>query len=201
VAVPGSTGQSGDQWRFDSEAGKEEVVARRIGRNELTVIDLSYAYVDMQKKYAADAHDGKRSGLFAQRLRSTPGHQDGLYWPAQPGGKESPLGDLAAEAAAEGYAEGKTSATPLWGYRYRILTAQGAAAPGGKASYIKDGEMSGGFTLVAFPATYGSSGIMTFIVNQDGVVYQKDLGKDTVNLATRMAEYDPDYSWEAVRMP
>ena len=193
--------KAGDQWRFDSEAGKEEVIARRIGRNELTVIDLSHAYVDMQKEYAAHAHDGKRSGLFAQRLRSTPGHQDGLYWPAQPGDKESPLGDLAAEATAEGYAEGKTSATPLWGYQYRILTAQGAAAPGGKTSYIKDGEMSGGFALVAFPATYGSSGIMTFIVNQDGVVYQKDLGKDTVNLATSMAEYDPDDSWEVVRMP
>jgi hypothetical protein len=193
--------KAGDQWRFDSEAGKEEVIARRIGRNELTVIDLSHAYVDMQKEYAADAHDGKRSGLFAQRLRSTPGHQDGLYWSAQSGDKESPLGDLAAEAAAEGYAEGKTSATPLWGYQYRILTAQGAAAPGGKRSYIQDGEMSGGFALVAFPATYGSSGIMTFIVNQDGVVHQKDLGKDTVNLATSMAEYDPDHSWEAVRMP
>ena len=191
----------GEQWRFDSERGKQEVLARRIGRNELGVIDLCYAYVNMQKEYSADSHDGKKAGLFAQRLRSTPGHQDGLYWSVQPGEKESPLGDLAAEAAAEGYAQNKTSATPFWGYQYRILTAQGAAAPGGKKSYVVDGELSGGFALVAFPAIYGSSGIMTFIVNQDGTVYQKDLGADTVNLGTRMAEYNPDGSWTSVQMP
>lgn len=193
--------KAGDQWRFDSEAGKAEVIARRIGRNELGVIDLCNFYVASQKEYSAESHDGKKAGIFAQRLRSTPGHQDGLYWSVQPGEKESPLGDLVAQAAAEGYSENKTSATPFWGYQYRILTAQGAAAPAGKKNYIVDGELSGGFALVAFPANYGSSGIMTFIVNQDGKVYQKDLGAETVNLATRMADYNPDGSWTPVEMP
>jgi len=190
--------KSGDQWQFDAEAGKREVLARRIGRNELGVIDLCGAYVGLQKEYAADSHDGKQSGLYAQRLRSTPGHQDGLYWETNPGEQTSPLGDLAAQAAEEGYAKDQTEGSPFWGYRFRIVTAQGASAPGGKKNYVVNGDMSGGFALVAYPAKYGSSGVMTFVVNQDGKVYQKDLGKDTSSLAAEIKEYGPDDSWELV---
>jgi len=193
--------KSGDQWAFDSEAGKREVVARRIGRNELGVIDLCQAYVDLQKEYVADPHDGKQAGLYAQRLRSTPGHQDGLYWETNPGEKPSPLGDLVAQAAEEGHAKNQTEGSPFWGYRFRILTAQGASAPGGQKNYVVNGDMPGGFALVAYPAKYGSSGVMTFIVNRDRVVYQKDLGKDTLSLAANMTEYNPDNSWELLQMP
>ena len=193
--------KSGDQWVFDGEAGKQEVIARRIGRNELGVIDLCRWYVDVQKEYAAEPHDGKQAGLYAQRLRSTRGHQDGLYWETNPDEKPSPLGDLVAEAAEEGYAKNQTESSPFWGYRFRILTGQGGAAPGGKKNYVVNGDMPGGFGLVAYPARYGSSGIMTFIVNQDRVVYQKDLGKDTLSLAANMTEYKPDSSWASVQMP
>ena len=193
--------KSGDQWVFDGEAGKQEVIARRIGRNELGVIDLCRWYVDVQKEYAAEPHDGKQAGLYAQRLRSTRGHQDGLYWETNPDEKPSPLGDLVAEAAEEGYAKNRAEGSPFWGYRFRILTGQGGAAPGGKKNYVVNGDMPGGFGLVAYPARYGSSGIMTFIVNQDRVVYQKDLGKDTLSLAANMTEYNPDSSWTSVQMP
>ncbi len=191
----------GDKWRFDSEEGQTEVLARRIGRNELNTIDVCRAYVEMQKEYASRPHDGNKSGLFAQQLRSTPGRQDGLYWAVPPGERHSPLGDLAAEAAADGYAGGKPASSPFRGYLFRTLAAQGAAAPGGRRSYIVDGEMTGGFALVAYPAEYGSSGIMTFIVNQDGIVYEKDLGEDTSNEAVRMTEYDPDETWAALQAP
>jgi hypothetical protein len=188
--------KSGDQWQFDVEAGKREVIARRIGRNELGVIELCSVYVELQKEYAADSHDGKQKGLYAQRLRSSPGHQDGLYWDTNPGGQPSPLGDLAAQAEEQGYAKDRAEGSPFWGYRFRIVTAQGASAPGGRKNYVVNGAMSGGFALVAYPAKYGSSGVMTFIVNQDGRVYQKDLGKDTSNLAPQIEDYSPDGSWE-----
>jgi len=193
--------KSGDRWVFDADAGKEEVIARRIGRNELGVIGLCRWYVDGQKEYAAEPHDGKQAGLYAQRLRSARGHQDGLYWETNPDEKTSPLGDLVAEAAEEGYAKNRAEGSPFWGYRFRILTGQGGAAPGGKKNYVVNGDMPGGFGLVAYPARYGSSGIMTFIVNQDRVVYQKDLGKDTLSLAANMTEYKPDSSWASVQMP
>jgi len=193
--------KSGGQWAFDSEAGTREVLARRIGRNELDVIDLCQAYVDWQKEYAADSHDGKQAGAYAQHLRSTPGHQDGLYWDTNPGEKPSPLGDLAAYAADEGHAQNRTEGSPFWGYRYRILTAQGASAPSGQKSYIANGDMRAGFALVAYPASYGSSGIMTFVVNQDGSVYEKDLGRDTSTVAAKLTEYNPDSSWERVETP
>lgn len=193
--------KSGDQWRFDSEAGKEEVLARRIGRNELGVIDLCRAYVDWQKEYAAERRDGKRAGLYAQRLRSTPGRQDGLYWETKTGERPSPLGDLAAQAADEGYAKNQAEGSPFWGYRFRILTAQGGSAPGGRKSYVVNGDLSGGFALVAYPAKYGSSGVMTFVVNRDGAVHQKDLGNDTLDLAAKITEYDPDQSWELLPVP
>lgn len=193
--------KTSNEWQFDSEEGKEEVLARRIGRNELGIIDLCRAYVDMQKEYASQPHDGKPAGLFAHRIRSTPGHQDGLYWPTGPTERPSPLGDLAAEAAEEGYSQNKSESSPFWGYHFRILTAQGPAAPGGKKSYVVNGDMPGGFALLAYPAKYASSGVMTFVINQDGVVYQKDLGEDTATQAPPLTEYNPDESWTAVREP
>jgi hypothetical protein len=192
--------KTGSEWRFDGEAAKEEILTRRIGRNELNVVGISHAYVGAQREYAGESHDGKPKGLFAQRLRSNPGRQDGLYWPRMPGKPRSPLGDLAGQAAVEGYDENRSSATPLWGYHFRVLTAQGDAAPGGRRSYIENGGMSGGFALLAYPAKYASSGVMTFVINQDGVVYEKDLGPETPTLAPRITEYNPDASWSQVRL-
>jgi len=193
--------KTGNGWQFDTEEGKEEVLARRIGRNELGIISICRAYAGMQEKYAGQPHDGKPAGLFAQRIRSSPGRQDGLYWQRKPGERRSPLGDLAAEAAAEGYDTNKSTPSPFWGYYFRILTAQGPAAPGGKKSYVVNGDMTGGFALLAYPAKYEFSGVMTFMVSQDGVVYQKNLGEDTATQALRLAEYNPDESWTAVREP
>ena len=193
--------KTGSEWRFDGEAAKEEILIRRIGRNELNVIGICHAYLGAQREYALASHDGKRIGLFAQRLRSNPGRQDGLYWPRIPGQRRSPLGDLASEAAADGYDENRPLSTPLWGYHFRVLTAQGDAAPGGRRSYVENGEMSGGFALLAFPAKYESSGVMTFVISQDDIVYEKDLGPETATLAARIAEYNPDTSWSQVRLP
>ena len=180
--------KTGDEWQFDSEAGREEVLARRIGANELGVIDLCRAYAGMQREYASQPHDGQPAGLFAQRLRSSPGRQDGLYWQSKPGERRSPMGDLVAEAEGVGYDQNKMGSVPFRGYRFRILTAQGSAAPGGKKSYVVNGGMSGGFALVAYPAKYAFSGVMTFVVGPEGVVYQKDLGPDTATLALGLAE-------------
>jgi hypothetical protein len=190
----------GGGWGFDTDAGREEILSRRIGRNELKAIDLCRSYVLLQQEYAAQPRDGKRAGLHAQRLRSTPGRQDGLYWKVGAEEQPSPLGDLVAQAAAGGYDEEKNpSQQPFWGYHFRVLTAQGPAAQGGARSYIVNGEMSGGFGLVAYPAEYGRGGIMTFIVNQDGVVYQKDLGEDTIKVGSSMDAYDPDSTWTEVK--
>jgi Protein of unknown function (DUF2950) len=186
-------------WQFDTQAGQEEVLARRVGRNELFIIDLCRAYPTMQQKYASQPHDGKPAGLYAKKIRSTPGRQDGLYWSTKAGEQASPLGDLAAEAATEGYAVDNNQPAPFWGYYFRILTAQGKSAPGGARSYIIDDDMSGGFALIAYPARYGYSGVMTFIVNQSGVVYQKDLGPETSKLAGSLNEYNPDKSWKIVQ--
>jgi hypothetical protein len=191
----------GDKWQFDSDAGKEEVLSRRIGRNELRVIDLCRAYAGMQEEYARQPRDGKPAGRYAQKIRSTPGRQDGLYWAAGPKEPSSPLGDLAAQAAEEGYDTQNTSSQPLWGYRFRVLTAQGPAAKGGARSYVVNGEMTGGFGLVAWPGEYGRSGVMTFVVNQDGVVYQKDLGEGTAEAVAKLTTYDPDGTWSEVKEP
>ena len=192
--------KDGEGWKFDSEAAKEEVLARRVGRNELQAIRLCRAYVDVQREYASQSHDGKPAGFFAQRIRSSPDREDGLYWQKKPGQRRSPMGDLAAQAALDGYDENKTSSSPFWGYQFRVLSAQGDAAPGGRKSYLNNGDMSGGFALVAFPARYAYSGVMTFIVNQDGAVYEKDLGQETSTLAAGMAEYNPDQTWAIVRL-
>jgi hypothetical protein len=195
----------GGGWRFDTDAGKREVRARRIGRNELAAIGVCETYVIAQKQYAAQGHDGEPGGRYAQKVRSTPGKHDGLFWPAKPGEKPSPLGDLAAQAASEGYTPTPTAPAaaaqgprPFRGYFFRILTQQGASAPGGARSYIVNGQMAAGFALVAYPAEYGNSGIMTFIVNHDGVVHEADLGPDTAKLAGAIAAYDPDARFRPV---
>jgi hypothetical protein len=189
-------------WRFDIPAGREEVLMRRIGRNELAVIRVCRAYVAAQREYAARGHDGRRAGSYARRVRSRPGTQDGLYWPAKRGEPRSPLGDLVAQAAADGHqtASARPGATPFHGYHFRILEAQGPAAPGGPASYVVGDEMSGGFALIAWPAQYNASGIMTFMVNRDGIVYEQDLGADTQKKAEAIARYDPDTSWRRTEM-
>jgi len=183
-----------DGWRFDTAAGKEELLNRRIGRNELTAIAVCRAYVNAQKEFARRFH------AYAQSLRSTPGKRDGLYWEAADH-DVSPLGPFVASAAAEGYRvrEAGEAPAPYHGYFFRILTAQGAHAPGGARDYVKDGQMTGGFALLASPADHGSSGVMTFLVDEQGVVFQKDLGEGTTEAAKAMTAYDPDASWEPTR--
>ena len=189
-----------DGWRFDTAAGKEELLARRIGRNELEAIATSRAYVTAQQRYAQQGHDGKPAGLHATKLKSDPGKENGLYWPTTRGQKLSPLGDLVAQAAQEGRPIGAEQPQPtgFHGYYFKILTGQGAAGSGGAKSYIVKGEMSGGFALVAWPAQYDATGIMTFIVNQDGTVRQRDLGPQTDTVARKMTVYNPDASWQPV---
>ena len=191
--------QDGNRWRFDTAAGKAEVLARRIGRNELAVIRICSTYVAAQHRYAEHGHDGKPARLYAQSFSSDTGKENGLFWPEVKGKPLSPLGDLVAQAASEGRTvpDGKER-TPFQGYYFKILTGQGAAAAGGAKSYITNGDMSGGFGLVAWPAQYDFTGVMTFIVNQDGIVHEKDLGKDGAATASKMTEYNPDDSWKRV---
>jgi hypothetical protein len=188
-------------WRFDTAAGAEEVVARRIGRNELSVINACDTYVLAQHLYARDAHDGRPSGVYAAAFRSDPGKQNGLYWRPARGIRRSPLGDLLAEAAdPRRLANADTDRpAPFHGYYFRILTAQGPGARGGVKNYVVGGEMTGGFALVAWPAQYDVTGVMTFIVNEDGVVHQRDLGPNTDAAARGMSTYDPDGSWVPAR--
>jgi hypothetical protein len=190
-----------ERWQFDTAAGKEEVLARRIGRNELQVIAICREYVAAQHRYARDGHDGRRAGLYAQAFHSDPGRHNGLYWPFVRGQLRSPLGDLVAQAALEGHslAEAGRSPQPFHGYFFRILTGQGKNVAGGAKSYIVNGEMSGGFALVAWPAQYDATGVMTFVVNQDGVLREKDLGPGTDKAARAMTVYNPDASWKPVR--
>jgi Protein of unknown function (DUF2950) len=186
-------------WRFDTGAGKEEVLARRIGRNELAVMAICRVYVAAQRLYATRPHDGQPAGAYARVLRSDPGQENGLYWPVKEGGRRSPLGDLVAHAAAEGKRDQPGQPAPFHGYYFRILTGQGPAGTGGAQDYVKNGAMSGGFALVAWPAEYDVTGVMTFIVNQDDVVYQKDLGPGTDTVAKTMAVYEPDSTWQKAR--
>ena len=185
------------QWQFDAAAGREEVLFRRIGRNELSAIQVCLAYVAAQDEYAAldPQNDGARG--YAQRIVSSAGKKDGLYWPSQAGEEQSPLGELAAAASAEGYRAG-TGRNPYHGYYYRILKGQGPKAPGGAFDYVVRGQMIGGFGLVAYPAEYGNSGVMTFVVNHQGVIFQKDLGRATAQIASRMTTFNPDQSWTRV---
>lgn len=182
------------KWRLDGEAGADELVYRRIGRNELGAIAVSRGFVDAQNEYAASSHDGDPAGRFALKLMSDEGREDGLYWPTEEGEAPSPAGPFVAAASGEGY---RKSSVAYHGYRYRLLYAQSAAAQGGAREYFKDGILSEGFALVAWPADYGISGIMTFIVNQDGVVFQRDLGDDTENAVAALKKFDPE-GWTPV---
>ena len=188
-------------WSFDTAAGKEEVIARRIGRNELAVIESARAYVTAQRRYAEQGHDGNPAGVYATKFASDPGKENGLDWPAKTGQKRSPLGDLVAQAATEGRAVGGDGSkpAPFHGYYFKILTAQGSAASGGAKQYVVKGLMSGGFALVAWPAENDVTGIMTFVVNQDGVVREKDLRPGTDAAARKMTAYNPDASWRTVQ--
>jgi hypothetical protein len=192
--------RSGGTWSFDTRAGKEEILNRRIGENELSVIQICLAYVDAQREYYREPRDGSGILKYAQKIRSTPGMRDGLYWDTQADTPPSPLGPLAARASTEGYKRRGAGAGPAayHGYYFRILTAQGPDAPGGAYDYVVRGHMIGGFALVAFPAEYGVTGIMTFIVNHDGVVYQKDLGRDSAARGREMKQFNPDSTWSKV---
>jgi Protein of unknown function (DUF2950) len=185
----------GDGWAFDASAGAEEILARRIGANELDAIEVCHAYVDAQREYAEQDRNHDDYVEYAQKIVSSTGKRDGLYWPAVAGEEESPIGPLMAKARAEGYSTENTGHRPSPGYYYRILKGQGSAAKDGAYDYVLNGHMIAGFALVAFPAQYGASGIMTFIVNHDDIVYQKDLGSRTAELAREMTLFDPDSSW------
>ena len=181
------------RWRFDTAAGREELLNRRIGHYELWTLAALHAYVDAQREYANAGRDGKPPA-FAQRFRSTEGRQDGLYWPAAEGEARSPLGDLLAGAAVGGAAQ--PAGAPFHGYHYRILTGQGKNAPGGEKSYLDPkGLMTGGFAAIAWPAKYGNSGVMTFVVNHQGIVFEKDLGKETDAAVAPIQSFDPDATW------
>ena len=182
----------GNSWYFDTAAGKKEILYRRVGRNEMSTIRVCQELVAAEKEYYSSQHNE-----YAQKIFSDEGQHNGLYWKAEENEPQSPIGPLVASAVAEGYARSQNSApTPYMGYYYHILTSQGANAPGGAKSYIVNGKMTEGFAFVAYPAEYRSSGVMTFIVGVDGVVYQKDLGKKTDVLAKAMKEYNPDSSWQ-----
>ena len=184
-------------WRFDTAAGREEILFRRIGENELDAIQSALAYVDAQDEYAEKDRTGAGANTYAQRIISQPGKKDGLYWPTSQGEEASPLGELVAEATKQGYRVG-AGRIPFHGYYFKILTKQGAAAAGGELEYVVNGKMIGGFALVAYPAEYRNSGVMTFIVNHAGKVFQKDLGPNTAQVAERMTAFNPDKSWQAV---
>jgi hypothetical protein len=188
------------KWKFDTAAGKQELLIRRIGHNELDAIAACRGFIDAQKDYAAVAHDDLPAGLYAQKFRSDPDKHNGLYWDTAEGEPASPAGPLLAAAEAQGYSEQSlgTKAQPYHGYLYRILKQQGTAAKGGAKSYLSDGRLTGGVALLAYPADYRVSGVMTFIINQNGVVYQKDLGDKTPEVAAAISEYNPDNTWKKV---
>jgi Protein of unknown function (DUF2950) len=192
--------KDGGKWRFDTAAGKEELLFRRIGHNELGAIAACRGFIDAQKDYAAVGHDGLPAGIYAQRLTSDPGKQNGLYWETKEDEPASPAGPFLAKAESEGYggSAGSEDSQPYHGYFYRILKAQGTAAKGGARSYLSDGKLTSGVGLIAYPAQYKASGVMTFIINQRGVVYQKDLGANTLDLVTAMTEYNPDNTWTKI---
>ena len=191
------------QWFFDAAAGKEEILARRVGKDETGAIDVCNAYVDAQREYASQDRLGDGVLAYAQFLHSTPGTHDGLFWPARPGEDLSPLGPFVAQARVEGYHRTakmlNEEQAPYHGYYFKILTRQGKHAPGGKYNYLINGRMIAGFALVAWPADWGNTGVMTFIVNQQGKVYQKNLGPKTTKVASAITTYDPDDTWTPVK--
>mgnify|MGYP001044056569 FL=1 len=185
-------------WMFDAKAGAEEIINRRIGENELFAIKSCLAYGDAQQEYAEVDRDGDGLIEYAQKFRSSEGKRDGLFWPTTEGEPLSPLGPLAAQVKSEGYSAKDARPVPLHGYYYRILTSQGKDAPGGAYDYMVRGNMIGGYALVAYPARWGASGVMTFICNHDGVAYEKSLGEKTAEIASKMTQYNPDSSWQKV---
>lgn len=191
--------QEEGKWRFDTEAGRDEILARRIGKNEWAAVQFCLAYVDAQREYAQKDRDGDGLLAYARAFRSEPGQQNGLYWETREGEEQSPLGALAAVAEKHGYRKETGDApAPFLGYYFRILTGQGANAPGGAYDYLVRDKLLGGFAMVAYPANYQSTGIMTFLVNHEGQVYQKDLGEKTETAAETLTLYDPDNSWQKV---
>jgi hypothetical protein len=191
--------RSGEVWYFSAKEGGQEIVNRRIGKNELSAIQVCLAYVDAQREYASKDRNGDGVLEYAQKFLSDPGTEDGLYWEAKEGEEQSPLGPLIGMAKKEGYKKKSgNEPTPYHGYFYKILKAQGKHAPRGAYDYVISGRMTGGFAMVAYPAGYGSSGIKTFIISHDGVVYEKDLGKETASIAQGMKQFNPDSSWRKV---
>jgi hypothetical protein len=188
--------QRDGQWSFDTAAGREEILARRIGLNELATMKAMLAYWDAQNEYADMNKDKNGMATYAQRIVSTPGKKDGLYWPTSGSEPDSPLGEAVAAATQRGYRVG--AGEPYHGYYYKVLTSQGPNAPGGAVDYVVRGNMIGGFGLVAYPAEYGTSGIMTFIINNDGDIYERDLGSGTGRIASRMTTFNPDHTWRKV---
>jgi len=188
-------------WRFDGEAGIDEMIYRRVGANELGAIDVCRGFVNAQLDYASEGRDGDSAGIYALKLVSDEGLHNGLYWPTAEGEPPSPAGPFVAAAAGEGYRRVEGERVPYHGYYYRLLYAQGPSANGGARDYFKDGLFTQGFALIAWPADYGSSGVQTFIVNQDGVVFQKDLGEGTATAVESIQVFDPDSSWIAIAPP
>jgi hypothetical protein len=188
----------GNRWYFDTAASRKEILLRRIGKNELETVAVCLELVDAQNEYHSEPHDGDGVKQYAPRFGSEGGKHNGLYWKITDGDSASPVGPLLTLASSEDYAKETTQPRPFHGYYYRILTAQGKRAPGGAKNYLAHGKMTGGFAFVAYPAEYRSSGVMTFIVNQDGVVYQKDLGPRTTVHARTLRQYEPDATWKKV---
>jgi hypothetical protein len=189
---------AGGQWFFDTAAGKDEILSRRIGRDELATIETCRALANAQVDYFSEVHDGEPTKQYALKFISDRGKQNGLYWKSADGQAESPLGPLAANAASDGYSAKPEGQTNFHGYYFHMLKGQTDKAPGGAKEYLVDGKPVGGFAFVAYPAQYGNSGLMTFIINQDGVLLQKNLGKTTTETAASMTEFDPDPSWVIV---
>jgi hypothetical protein len=190
--------RTADRWSFDGAAGAQELVLRRIGSNELRTIDVMRGFVAAQEDYAAAGHDGSAPGIYAMRLRSSPGKQDGLHWETEPGAPQSPAGPLLADAGTEGYAVKGDLQSPYHGYYYKLLLSQGPDANGGARAYVQEGKLTGGFAALAYPAEYGASGIMTFMVNQDGTVWQRDLGSKTTEAARAIDSFNPDGEWTPI---
>lgn len=189
-----------NSWYFDTEAGKEEILNRRIGRNELSAIQAVLAYVEAQSEYYLANPQQDKLLSYAQKFMSAPNKHDGLYYPVKAGEQASPLGEIYAKAQAAGYGDKKegSKSQAYYGYYYRIIKSQGPDAPGGAYDYVVQGKMIGGFALIAWPATYNNSGVMTFMVNQDGIVYEKDLGPDTAEVAQKINTFNPDKTWKPV---
>lgn len=193
--------KAGSTWRFDTATGKEEIINRRIGRNELYAMQVLRAIVDAQHEYASVDRDGDGVREFAWKFSSNAGQHDGLYWQVKAGEAASPLGPLMARAEREGFSAKRDKPTPYWGYYYRILSGQGSEAKGGAYSYLADQNMIGGFAIVAYPANYGVSGVKSFIVNHDGVVFEKDLGDVTKKYAEKLNQFNPGPGWVASAVP